>query len=146
MPESMSFAVHRFRYHLRKLTLFFLILLPIFLFGCTSDQNEEFIQGTWSIVHEVSTGSSSTVNRSLTWEFSGGMFYREEEFSALDIDQSQGRYRIIESDADVILLELYDIKGERFTYNNSAVDLKIEIDREHDTLRITNRLFERVSP
>jgi hypothetical protein len=44
------------------------------------------------------------------------------------------------------VLELYDIQGERFTYENTPVEVKIEIDREQDTIRLVNTLFERVKP
>jgi hypothetical protein len=131
---------------MKKRLLLILLLIPLFLSACRPDPNEEFIQGTWSIVNEAKTGSASSATRYFAWEFSGGTFYREEELDPLTTIQSQGRYRIVESDGDVLLLELYDIKGERFTYNNSDVEVKIEIDREQDMVRITSRLFERVSP
>ena len=57
---------------------------------------------------------------------------------------SNGRYRVLASDEDLILLELFDIHGERFTYENNPVDIEIQIDQDQDTVQIDRLTFERV--
>lgn len=56
---------------------------------------------------------------------------------------SQGIYRILESEGDLLVIELYDISGDVFTYTNNPVDLRIQIDCEKDTLYFNRTLFER---
>ena len=131
---------------MKKLTLLALILTLLPLAGCAPDPNEDFIQGTWTIIDESGGESSNIATKYFEWEFRNGMFYREQEVDPRNIIQSQGSYRVIESDGDVILLELFDIQGERFTYENTSVEVKIEIDREQDTIRLGNMLFERAMP
>lgn len=121
------------------------VMLLIFS-ACSPDPNEAFIQGTWSITNELSPAGSASAIKYFEWEFRNGYFYRAQEIDPLNIIQSQGRYQILESDEDVLVLELFDIKGERFTYNNSPIDIKIEINRDQDTIQVVNILFERAAP
>lgn len=121
-------------------------LILLTLSACSPNPNEAFIQGTWSIVNEDSSGGSTSVIKYFEWEFRDGYFYRAQEIDPRSIIQSQGRYRIIENDEDVLVLELFDIQGERFTYENSPTDIKIEIDRDQDLIRVVNMLFERATP
>ncbi len=44
------------------------------------------------------------------------------------------------------MLELFDYRGDRISYENNPMTVKIEIDRENNTIRITNVLFVRAVP
>jgi hypothetical protein len=131
---------------MNKFSLLTIAMMLLVLSACSPNPNEAFIQGTWSIVNETDAGGSTSAIKYFEWEFREGYFYRQQELDPRSIIQSQGRYRILESDEDGIVLELFDIKGERFTYNNSPTDIKIEIHRDQDTIRVVNMLFERAAP
>lgn len=123
-----------------------IITLLLMLSACSPNSNEAFIQGTWSLVNETSSGGSTSAIRYFEWEFRDGYFYRAQEIDPRSIIQAQGKYRIVESDEDILVLELFDIQGERFTYENSPTEIMIEIDRDQDLIRVVNMLFERAAP
>ncbi len=110
------------------------------------DPNEEFIQGTWTIVNDTGTGSLSTRDEFFQWRFSNGSFSREQEIDRGSPLFSQGSYRVVSVEGDRLTLELFDIRGDRISYNNEAFELLIILDREGDTLDITNTLFTRLGP
>jgi len=117
-----------------------LLLLILTLSACKLDSNEQFIQGTWEIAQ------ADVDNEFFQWEFNNGTFTRQQEIDRGDMLYTTGRYRLVESDADVLILELFDYSGDRISYENNPMTVKIEIDRADDTARITNTLFVRVSP
>jgi hypothetical protein len=117
-----------------------LLLLILTLSACKLDSNEQFIQGTWEIAQ------ADVDNEFFQWEFNNGTFTRQQEIDRGDMLYTTGRYRLVESDADVLTLELFDYSGDRISYENNPMTVKIEIDRADDTARITNTLFVRVSP
>jgi len=53
---------------------------------------------------------------------------------------------VIESNGDDLILELFDYSGDRISYENNPMSIKIEIDLANDTARITNIIFVRVVP
>ena len=57
---------------------------------------------------------------------------------------SQGSYSVVRSEGELIEIELYNISGSVFTYNNLPAVFSIEIDSSANTIRINDRLFERV--
>jgi hypothetical protein len=119
-------------------------LLVFVLSACALDPDEQFIQGTWSIIHQPGGASSSSDSAFFEWRFSNGTFERAQQVDPGSILASNGRYRIMKSEEDLVLLELFDIQGERFTYENNPVDIEIQIDRDQDTIQIGGMSFERV--
>ena len=118
-----------------------IILLFIFtLSACTLDPNDQFIQGTWE-----SANPEAGVEY-FQWRFSNGTFRREQEIDRANTLYTTGSYRVIESGGEVIILELFDYSGDRISYENNPMTLKIEIDRANDTSRITNIVFVRGGP
>ena len=123
---------------MRKTRLLFLLL--ILLTACSTDPNLEFIQGTWVGTNEGGIGAGGLFAQ---WQFSRGQFLAQLENPAGDVQVSQGSYRLEESEGDLLMLELYDISGDVFTYNNLPVTYKIEIDRQAGTIKINSRVFVR---
>ena len=118
-----------------------IFLLFIFtLSTCTLDPNDQFIQGTWE-----SANPEAGVEY-FQWRFSNGTFRREQEIDRANTLYTTGSYRVIESGGEVIILELFDYSGERISYENNPMTLKIEIDRANDTATITNIVFVRGGP
>lgn len=129
---------------MNKLFLISLSLLVLALSACARDPNERFIQGTWSIARGSGDTSPTSEIEFFEWRFRNGTFLRQHAFSRGSTLVSNGRYRILESKADLILMELFDIKGERFTYENNPIDIEIQINRDQGTIQINRVTFERV--
>ncbi len=119
------------------------LLLAIILAGCKLNPNDEFIQGTWVNHSEHFQNLTGEQHLTSTWAFSGGMF----TFSAccFNIDTHQtGRYRILESEEDKLLLELFNVRGDEFSFSG---ELLIKINREDDTLSIAGASpYARIGP
>jgi hypothetical protein len=121
-------------------TLVSCLLLIFTLSACSLDTNEQFIQGSWQIAQP------GTGNEFLLWNFSNGTFTREQEIDRGSSLYTTGRYQVTENETDVLTLELFDFSGDRISYENNPMTIKIEIDRTNDTARITNTLFVRAGP
>jgi hypothetical protein len=110
----------------------------LFLGGCGMDSNEKFIQGTWYFDHtemRLAIDHQPWLDE-VYWTFDNGTydFYQ----CCNHLGQEQGRYRVIESKGNVLLIELL---------NSDWGELRLVIDREADTLVIQNgRPFVRVLP
>ena len=123
---------------LKRILVFLLLIFTIT--ACTLDPNEQFIQGTWEIPH------ADADNGFFQWQFSNGMFTRQQEIDRNSPLYTTGRFRLVESDGDLLILELFDFSGDRISYEDSPMTIKIEIDHANNTARITNTLFIRVGP
>ena len=121
----------------KTLILLFLLLLS----ACASDPNAAFIQGTW--ISNADSAGAGSGQLAVEWQFSRGGFILHQEIDPGEWMLSQGSYRVVESEGNVVMVELYNISGDRFTYNNLPVTYKIEIDREAGKIRINSREFER---
>jgi len=119
-----------------------LLLLGISLTACTPDENESFIQGTWfyndlHIQQQVSESFSQTY-----WYFDRGTY--ETSTCCFVEFQQYGRYDILESEGDRLLLDLFNIDGK---FNSEHVQIVITIDRQADTLSMARAgPFTRVVP
>jgi len=127
-----------------KLLLSFLFILCTFvLAGCSPDLNDAYIQGTWEYESKHLQNITGEQHLISSWSFHEGSFI----FTAccFNIDTYQtGRYRIIQSSEDKILLELFDVKGDDFLLGD---ELLIRIDRQNSTLSIGGTSpFKFVSP
>jgi hypothetical protein len=111
------------------------------LSGCT-DSNEAFIQGNW-LNSSPSVGGVTTESSVHTfWHFEDG------SVDANSCCESRpgmvGRYRVVESEDDVLILNLYDIEDET---GLQSYELRIKIDRERETLFLQGAgPFIRVAP
>jgi hypothetical protein len=123
-----------------KTKLFILLLLILTLTACSRDPNLSFIQGAWE------SAPAAADNKYLQWQFNNGTFSRQQQIDTSNLLYTTGQYRLVESDGDLLILELFDFSGDRISYENSPMTIRIEIDRANDTARITNTLFNRVSP
>jgi hypothetical protein len=118
------------------------LALVAFLSACVSDENEAFIQGTWfyndlHIQEQVGESFSET-----TWIFDGGNY---EVYTCCFVESQQyGRYAILESGEDSLLLELFNINGR---FNSERFQVNVMIDRDVDTIRVLRQgPFTRISP
>lgn len=105
-----------------------------FLTGC-SNENEQFIQGKWA------TGD---VHFWSEWNFDRGYytFYSDFDNNRSNVYQT-GRYAIIESGEDYLLLELYGQQGGIQSIED-RVELRIDIDRDKDSIAVRRQEFVRV--
>lgn len=107
------------------------IVLALLLVACTPDRNDTFIQGSWyfndpHIKEQVGESYEETI-----WTFDRGAY---ENHSCCFIKFQQfGRYDVIESEGDRIVLELFNINGK---LNSERVQILITIDREAGTIRV----------
>jgi hypothetical protein len=120
-------------------TLIILGLL-ISLSACALGPNEQFMQGSWQIAQP------GAGNEFFEWQFSNGGFTRQQQIDRGNSLYTTGRYQVIASEGDILTLELFDFAGDRISYENNPITIKIEIDRANDTARITNILFLRAGP
>ena len=118
------------------------VFLLIFLTACTRDENEAFIQGTWfyndlHIQEQVGESFSETY-----WTFDRGTY---ETYTCCFVKfQQYGRYDILESEGDKIVLEMFNIDGK---LNSERYPVAITIDRATGTIRLVRAgPFSRISP
>ena len=128
-------------FYCRLHSLMFLCGLFLSLSACSRNPNDLFIQGVWITAEDQGEGNPDPVY--YEWQFNNGTFYVFQEVRGGSPLASEGSYRILESDGDLLVIELYDISGDRFTYTNNPVDLRIQIDQEKETLYFNRTLFER---
>lgn len=130
---------------IKRSLLVLLILLPLlFLTACTLDPNDAFIQGGWTFANEEGDYLSGRTHVYHVWEFNNGAFFVQQEIVLGKPLVAEGRYRILESDENLLVLELFNIEGNYIS--EEPYELRIEIDRENNTARIRKTLFERVYP
>jgi len=111
--------------------LFLSLVLLVLIAGC-SDPNDQFIQGAWYYKdpHLASVDGESQLE--INWRFDRGTFeYYACCFSG-ELHQ-KGRYRILESEDEVISLELFNIQGG---LTRGPVEVRITVDKEADTVSI----------
>ena len=120
--------------------IFISLLLIFTLSACTRDPNVQFIQGTWE------NAQADGGNRFFQWVFDNGTFTRQQEIDSGTFLYTTGQYQLVESDGDVLTLELFDFSGDRISYEDSPMTIRIEIDRVNDTAKIASTAFIRASP
>jgi hypothetical protein len=128
----------------KRLFIPFILVTLLFLTACTLDPNDKFIQGGWSFVNESGDYRSGSTHVYFVWQFSNGTFFVQQEVILGKPLVSEGRYRILESEENKIILELFNVQGNYIP--EEPYELRIEIDRENDTARIQKTLFERAYP
>ena len=135
------FALSPIRWYKCAMQKSLIALFLVLLSACAADPNAVFIEGTWAaVVQETAPGPARLASE---WYFGRGGFIFQQEIDTDTWFYSQGRYRVVSSEGDVLMVEVYDISGDRFTYNNQPATFTIEIDREAETIRINRREFEK---
>jgi len=119
-----------------------LALLVATLTACAPGENEAFIQGSWfyndlHIQQQVGESFSETY-----WTFEGGNY---ETYTCCFVEYQQyGRYTILESEEDRLLLELFNIDDK---FNSERFQVMVKIDREADTISLMRAgPFTRITP
>ena len=110
--------------------------------GCQTDANEQFIQGYWMYSDPHLGSVVSEKGQETVWAFDRGSFRMDA--CCMFEQHLSGRYRIFESQDDVLVLELFSLNGN---LRSETVQVRIVVDRENDTARIQRAgPFTRVSP
>jgi hypothetical protein len=125
-----------------KLFLIWVLVLASFLAACTPDQNETFIQGRWyhndpHLLSKVGETYAETF-----WTFDRGTY---ETYTCCFVKyQQSGRYTILESEGDTLILEFFYINGKP---NSERFQVGVKVDPESDTIRIQGSgPYERIWP
>ncbi len=107
-------------------TLFIALVIygAVVMAASAKTTNEDFIQGGWRV-----TGQTGSYGWFLEWRFERGRF----DLKGYPPLAQEGKYRIIKTEGDKLMLELYDQKGN-FGTENSRIE--VVIDKKKDTLMI----------
>jgi len=126
----------------RRSRLLGMFVLASLLAACTPDQNEAFIQGSWFYNSQHIQEQVGESFQETTWIFDGGTY---ETYTCCFVEfQQYGRYDILESEGDKIVLELFNIDGK---FNSERFSIAITIDREADTIKLPGAgPFTRITP
>ena len=127
---------------LRRVVLVLCLLVAaVSLSGCR-DRNESFIQDSW-FYSAPSVGGVTTESSVHTfWHFEDGSV--DANSCCESRPGMNGSYRIIKSEGNLLILEIYDIEDET---GLQSYELQIEIDRERETLLLQGTgPFVRVTP
>ena len=114
-----------------KRILGFWLSIVLLLSGC-SDANDQFIQGSWFYRDPHLKSVTGETYQEVTWTFDRGTF---EFYSCCFNAETHltGRYRIVDSSDDRLVLELFNLRGGAQT---GRLEIGLKIDREQDTLTI----------
>jgi hypothetical protein len=110
----------------------------LWLTGCTTHPNHEYIQGGWIFVdpHLQDVVGQSYLEH--VWVFSDGRFTYEA--CCLREVYMEGYYRFAESGTDsageYLVLDLYDIEANEMLYEVDQ-QIRISMDKSADTIRIS---------
>ena len=116
---------------IRSLVCISIVWVMALAAGCAGDPNDLFIQGSWYFndPHLKQVVGESALEE--YWSFDRGTYH---VYTCCFIRSNQsGRYDIVESQGDTLVLELFDRDGD-ITFERTS--LKLVIDRENDTLTI----------
>jgi hypothetical protein len=122
-----------------------ILVFSLLIAGC-SNENDAFIQGSWYYLDPHLNNLSGESHLEVTWSFAGGTF----EFHSCCFNgefYQTGRYDIVRTEEDLIVLELFNIRGSSFGSGEERGRIRIEIDREEDTLTVqASGPFTRTAP
>lgn len=125
-----------------KLILIAVLALTSFLAACTPDPNDAFIQGRWyhNDPHLLSVVGESF--QETFWTFDRGTYATHSCCFARH--EQSGRYNILESEGDTLILEFFNINGK---FNSERYQVGVKIDPETGTIRIQGSgPYERIWP
>jgi len=110
-----------------------LVLLALSLTACASEA-EQYIQGMWGI---------GDVHYWAEWNFNQGFYSYTTGYTPEPYHES-GRYAVVESGDDYIVLELYDQEGGIPSIEDKVL-LRIGFNRQEDSIHVRRGDFYRVS-
>ena len=113
-----------------------LIVIGLLAFGLTAcaSEAEQYIQGKWGI---------GDVHYWAEWNFNQGFYSYTSGYTPEPLHES-GRYAVVESGDDYVVLELYDQVGGIPSIEDKVL-LRIGFNRQEDTIHIRMGDFYRVS-
>jgi hypothetical protein len=116
--------------------------LMVLLAGCASDPNDQFIQGSWYFNDPHLNRIAGESALETTWTFDRGAY---QVYACCFVRSTHfGRYTILESQADTLVLELFNQDG---SIKSERTSIKLVIDRENQTLKIQGGgPFTRIGP
>jgi hypothetical protein len=131
----MNLKDETFKFARLPVDIFLLLMVMFVLSGCSNEQ-DLFIQGKWA---------RGDVHYWMEWNFDRGIYtYYFDYTNNVRNTYESGRYSILESGEDYLLLELYNQQGGQPSIED-RVELRIDIHRDEDTISIRRQLFNRVS-
>lgn len=109
----------------------FLLLAALLLTGCMGDA-EKSIQGTWEWRSEHLMTKASEQHLTVIWFFNNGTF--SYQACCFNIDEEiSGRYRVISVEENILMLELYNMRGSQYRL---ASEVRIKINPDDGSLTI----------
>ena len=128
----------------RAALIILVLLISGLLAGCRTDPNHEFIQGQWLFANAQGDSRSGTGHVYYEWRFDNGSFSSYFEVAMGKPQTLDGYYRILSSEGDQIVLEIYDLDGTQASqYTDRTGQITLTIDRENEQLKIARQWFYR---
>ena len=110
-----------------------LILLSSFVACVPTGSSKDFLIGAWFRSETISAGFTSFVR----WEFRADETFLQTGYPPLT---QQGRYRILESDNDLLKIRLFEQSG---TFGTDDRDLMVQINRARNEITLAGTVFPR---
>ena len=108
-----------------------LLLLAASLASCRPDPNLQFIQGGWYYLDPHLQSVTGESQSETVWTFDRGAY---TVYSCCFVKiQSGGSYQLIESEGDILTIEMFNSDG---VFYGDRASVRIEIDRAADTIEI----------
>jgi hypothetical protein len=106
-------------------------LLSSLLGACTPDPNDLFIQGNWYFNDPHLLSVVGETYSETFWNFDRGTY---ETYACCFVKFQQfGRYDILESEGNKLILEMFNTNGK---FNSERFQIGIRIDRQEGTITI----------
>jgi hypothetical protein len=121
------------------------LIFPLFLVllsACQSDPNHAYIQGQWLFANALGDSRSGTGHGFYEWRFDNVTFSSYQEIALGKPETLYGYYRILSSEGDQIVLQLYDLDGTRASqFEDRMTEITLTLNREDNLLQIGRTLF-----
>lgn len=119
----------------RGLLLLAVLTISMILTGC-SDENNQFIQGTWD---------RSDVHILDYWVFSGTTYLHKSGLHLNNPRVQSGSYYVAESEEGRLVIELIP-EQNNLGFSVEPYDLLINIDSDSDSIKIMGKTYQRALP
>lgn len=115
--------------------LLVILTISMILTGC-SDENNQFIQGTWD---------RSDVHILDYWVFSGTTYLHKSGLHLNNPRVQSGSYYVAESEEGRLVIELIP-EQNNLGFSVEPYDLLINIDSDSDSIKIMGKTYQRALP
>lgn len=115
--------------------LLVILTISMILTGC-SDENNQFIQGTWD---------RSDVHILDYWVFSGTTYLHKSGLHLNNPRVQSGSYYVAESEEGRLVIELIP-EQNNLGFSVEPYDLLINIDSDSDSIKIMGKTYQRTLP